>query len=157
MPQKTTDPGERAGVYKHIDDVPNRYRLYHHASAYEGRDIWEEYLDKYFLKHFGTESTMGYVRTAERDWKGFMADQGRHHALPTPEDVEAWCAHLLERMIVPSAYRNYWTKLERFFTWLQTHTEYPHLYHPVRMAAAEYPNAGAIWEEKIGTWEGRDE
>ncbi len=86
-----------------------------------------------------------------------MADRGRHHALATPENVEAWCAALLDRMKPPSAYQNYWTKLERFYTWLHSHTEHPHVYHSFRMAAAGYPNAGAIWEAKIGTWEGRDE
>ena len=44
MSRKTTDAGERAGVYKELDDVPDRYRLYHHARAYEGRDVWDEYL-----------------------------------------------------------------------------------------------------------------
>lgn len=157
MPQKTTDPGERAGVYKHIDDVPDRYRLYQHAAAYEGRDVWSEYLNGYFFENFGTDYTREYTCRAGDDWKEVMADRGRHHALATPKDVEVWCAALSERMNVPSAYRNYWTKLERFYSWLQTHTEHPHVYHPFRMAAVEYPNAGKIWEEKIGTWEGRDE
>ena len=157
MARMTTDPGERAGVYKHLDDVPDRYRLYHHATAYDGRDVWEEYLTDYFFENFGTEYTRKYTRRAGTDWKEFMNDRGRHHALAMPQDVEAWCTALLDRMQIPSLYRNYWTKLERFFTWLHSHTEHPHVYHPFRMAAAEYPNAASVWEEKIGSWEGRDE
>jgi hypothetical protein len=157
MPRITTDPGERAGVYKYIDDVPDRYRLYQHASAYEGRNVWEEYLNEYFFENFGADSTRDYTRRAGNDWKDHTADRGRHHALATPEDVEVWCTALLKRMQVGSAYRNYWTKLERFYSWLHTHTEHPHVYHPFRMAAAEYSSAGAIWERKIDSWEGRDE
>ena len=157
MARMTTDPGERAGVYKRLDDVPDRYRLYHHAAAYQGRDVWEKYLTEEFFENFGTEYTREYTRRAGEDWKEFMAERDRHHVLATPEDVEAWCIWLLERMEVPSLYRNYWPKLERFYTWLHSHTEHPHRYHPFRMAAAEYPNAGAVWEEKIGSWEGRDE
>lgn len=157
MARMTTDPGKRAGVYKHLDDVPDRYRLYHHASAYDGRDVWEEYLTEYFFENFGTDYTRKYTRRAGKDWKKLMSGRGRHHALATPEDVEAWCMALLDRMQIPSLYRNYWTKLERFFTWLHSHTEHPHVYHPFRMAAAEYPNAASVWEEKIGSWEGRDE
>jgi len=157
MSRITTDAGERAGVYKQIDDVPTRYRLYQHAAAYDGRDVWKEYLTDYFFENFDSDYTREVTRRAGDDWKDHMADRGRHHALATPEDVETWCVALLERMQVGSAYRNYWPKLERFYTWLQTHTEHPHVYHPIRMAAAEYPNAGDIWKKKIGSWEGRDE
>jgi len=153
----TTDPGERAGVYKHLNDVPDRYRLYQHAAAYEGRDVWEEYLTEYFFENYGTDYTREYTRRAGNDWKEHMADRGRHHALATPKDVETWCTALVERMKVASAYRNYWPKLEGFYSWLHTHTEHPHVYHPFRMAAAEYPNAGAIWARKVDSWEGRDE
>lgn len=157
MPHMTTEPGARAGVYKCIDDVPDRYRLYQHAASYADRDVWEEYLNKYFFKNYATDYTKEYTRRAGEDWKEHMADRGRHHALATPKDVETWCIALVERMKLASAYRNYWPKLEQFYTWLQTHTEHPHFYHPFRMAAAEYPNARAIWEEKIGSWDGRDE
>lgn len=153
----TTEPGERAGVYKHIDDVPDRYRLYQHATAYEGRDVWEEYLTEDFFEKYDTDYTRKATRRVGDDWKDHMADRGRHHALATPKDVETWCTALFERMKVNSAYRNYWPKLERFYSWLQTHTEHPHVYHPFRMAAAEYSNASTIWERKIGSWEGRDE
>lgn len=157
MSRITTDPGERAGVYKHINDVPDRYRLYHHATAYDGRDVWEEYLTEDFFEKFDSDYTREVTHRAGDDWKGHMEDRGRHHALATPKDVETWCTALFERMQVDSAYRNYWPKLERFYTWLQTHTEHPHVYHPFRMAAAEYPSAGVIWEQKINSWEGRDE
>lgn len=157
MVRKTTDAGRRAGVYKHIDDVPDRYRLYHHAAAYDGRDVWEEFLSEFYFEHFGTDYTKSITRRVGNDWKEHMDSRGRHHALATPGDVDAWCEVLFERMKAPSAYRNYWSKLERFYTWLHFHTEHPHVYHSFRMAASEYPSAGAVWEAKIGSWEGRDE
>lgn len=157
MPRKTTDPGKRAGVYKRLDDVPDRYRLYHHAAAYDGRDLWEEYLTEFFFEQFDSESTKEYTRRAGNHWKEHMNQRGRHHALATPEDAETWCIALLDRMQIGSAYQNYWTKLERFYSWLHTHTEHPHVYHPFRIAAAEYPTAGAIWDVKISKWKGRNE
>jgi len=144
-------------MYKHIDDVPDRHRLYQHAAAYEGRDVWEEYLTEDFFEKFDSDYTRKVTRRAGADWKDHMADRGRHHALATPKDVETWCVTLLERMKTASAYRNYWPKLERFYSWLHTHTEHPHVYHPFRMAAAEYPNASRIWARKIDSWEGRNE
>lgn len=155
--RRPTNPAARAGVYKRLDTVPDRYRLHHHADAYAGRDVWEEYLTGYFFETFDSESTREYTIRAGEKWKDFMTDRGRHHALATPDDVEVWCSGLLDRMTVHSAYQNYWTKLERFYSWLQTHTEHPHVYHPFRMAAIASPSSGAIWEEKIGGWEGRDD
>ncbi|MFB6310160.1 MAG: hypothetical protein ABEH64_03145 [Salinirussus sp.] len=150
--RRPKEPDKRMGVYTRLEDVPDRYRLYHHEAAYAERDVWEEYLTEYFLDTFGTDYTEQYARRAGRDWKEHMTERGRHHALATPEDVDTWCTALVDRMKPRSAYQNYWTKLERFYSWLQTHTDHPHVYHPVLMAAAEYPAAGQIWDIKIGTW-----
>ena len=143
------DPVARMGVYKRFDDVPDRYRLNHHADAYAGRDVWEEFLLTYLLVKYNSETFQQRARRAGRHWSNHMETRGRHHALATPDDVEAWCIELLERLEVTTAYNEYWVCLERFYTWLQWHTDHPHTYQPFLMAAAESDAAQTIWKKKI--------
>lgn len=154
----SADPDDRMGVFKRLADVPDRYRFHHHANAYAGRDVWNEYLTEcLFPEHpDATEKFYQTAETAGQRWKDHMADRGRHHALTTPEDVEAWCETLLERMTVDSVYSLYWVRLEGFYSWLQNHPDHPHVYHPVLMAAATSPGAQNIWERKLNRGNRRD-
>ena len=149
---KATDPEGRMGVYKRLADVPDRYRLHHHADAYEGLEVWAEFMS-YEREEYGYDSYRYEQNSAtcEHRWKEHMADRGRHHALAQPADVETFMSGLLDRMKVETAYQTYWSRLEAFYDWLQWHTEHPHHYHPVLMAAAESEYAALlVWEEKIG-------
>jgi len=147
---KSTDPTDRMGVYKSIGDVPDRRRLSQHAAAYDGRDVWTEFVaaneDRY-----ATEDSRRRVARAGEVWKDHMDERGRHHALATPEDVETWSTALLDEYTVGHAYNGYWVRVEAFYSWLQWHTEHPHVYQPVRMAAADpdAPASRTIWEEKV--------
>lgn len=146
------DPADRLGVFKRLADVPDRYRLYHHAGAYADRDVWAEYVEETEL--YERHSSQTYRNATERaitSWKEHMEDRGRHHALAAPTDVETWCAGLLAERSDQSVYSKYWTRLAEFYDWLRWHTEYPHVYDPILMAAAEFPegSAGTVWDEKI--------
>jgi hypothetical protein len=145
---KTADPHDRMGVYKRIEDVPTRYRLENHASAYEGRDTWSEWAVEATQQYTSERYALWLDRT-RRSWKDHMDERGRHHALATPDDVEAWSEKLLERCKPLSAYQIYYTKLESFYDWLYIHTRHPHVYHPVWMAAAEGEATGKIWDYKM--------
>ena len=147
--RKATNPAKRIGVYKRLGDVPNEHRLERYADTYEDVDVWKEYLNTYLFERYSSERFQQDARLAGRRWRAHMADRGRHHALATPEDVEEWCDRLISTLTLKTAYNTYWVKLERFYTWLQYHTGHPHCYHPVLMAAAAYPAAGEIWNEKI--------
>ena len=147
--RKSPDPRDRMGVYKRLSDVPDRYRLHHHANAYEGRDVWNEFLTEHLFPRFDSDRFKEDARRAGRYWKEHMAERGRHHALATPDDVETWMADLLDRLKLKTAYNSYWVRVERFYYWLQWHTEHPHTHHPVLMAAADGGAAGEVWDEKM--------
>lgn len=143
------DPERRMGVYKTLADVPSRYRLESYAAEYEGRDVWAEFLELDLLNRGESERFRESVERAGRRWKAHMADRERHHALATPSDVDSWASVLLEKMQYKTAYNNYWTRIEAFYSWLQSHTEHPHTYHPPLMAAAGDGAASELWEEKM--------
>lgn len=130
------------GVYKRLDDVPDRYRLHHHASAYESRDVWNEYLTEHLYPDGSVPQAK--ERFGNR-WKDHINERGRHHALATPEDVETYSVSLLDQFAVSTA-SEYWTSIKRFYGWMQEHTEHPHLYHPFLMAADKYEASGEIRE-----------
>lgn len=144
---KASTPTGNMGIYKQINDVPARYRLANFATEYNGRDTWGEYVADRHTNQ--SEYVDKLLRRFERRWKAHMADQGRHHALATPADVEAFCADLVEQNTLSTAYETYWLRLEAFYQWLQTHPDHPHVYHPVLMAAAAHPNAATLWEYRI--------
>lgn len=155
---KPTDPAVRAGVYSRLDDVPDRYRFYHLADAYDGRDVWAEFI-AYEREEQGYDSHRyeQNAATCRRRWTEHMADRGRHRALAQPADVETFMAGLLDRMKPRTAYQTYWSRLEAFYTWLQWHTEHPHRYHPVLMAAAVPDSTAArLWAVKLGRYDRTD-
>jgi hypothetical protein len=149
MPQKSTDPRDRTGVFKRYADVPPEYRLDQHEAEYTDRDVWGEYLTEYLFERYSSERFVSTARRTGRIWKEHMRERGRHHALARPADVETWCMGLCEAYSLKTAYNCYWVRIEDFYEWLVWHRDYPHTYQPVLMAALESPAARAIWEEKI--------
>ena len=146
---KSTDPADRMGVYKSIGDVPERRRLSQHAAAYDGRDVWSEYLHEHLFDRVTGERGRKDARRVGDRWQAHMDDCGRHHALATPDDVEAWSASLLDELTLRTAY-NYWSSVERFYRWMQWHAEFPHLYNPFLMAAAVSGSATRkLWDKKM--------
>lgn len=145
---KTRDPDGRMGVYKRLEDVPDRHRLYHHASAYDGRDVWEEYLTTHLFPDRDPADVPRNKRRFGERWKDHMAARGRHDALATPDDVATWSAALNERY-APITAKHYWTTIERFYWWLMDRADHPHLYQPFLMAAATDEETQRIWQTKI--------
>lgn len=145
---KSKNPENRIGVYKSIDEVPVRYRLKQFSDRYRGEDVWQEFLSRLFEMHSSERFKKGAKRAGRR-WKNHMQNRERHHALATPQDVESWSQVLLEEFGLNTAYNSYWIRIERFYSWLQRHTEHPHVYHPPRMAASNYDASHTIWQEKI--------
>lgn len=154
---KSRHPKDRMGVYKDFKDVPDRYRLSQHSSAYNGRDVWGEFLTNHLFEKYNSKRFKEDARRAGDRWKAHMQERGRHHALATPTDVEAWCEGLVDQYTLRTAYNEYWVRVERFYNWLQWHTEHPHVYHPVLMAAAKYDASQQIWDEKLSRGRRGDE
>lgn len=145
---KTTDPEGYMGVFKRLDDVSDRYRLHHHEDAFEGRDVWADYLAESLFEQVESERFRQHARNVGDEWKEHTVS---HHALATPDEVETWFSDLLSRLKTDTVYGRRFVWLEGFFEWLQNHTEYPHVYHPVWMAAAD-PDAeatGTLWNYKM--------
>jgi|GEM_PF-817979 len=146
-PKKSLNPTDRLGVYKRLDDVSNRYRLYHHEDAYAGEDTWQEFCEEH---EYAQGSYARYEEEVDRagdHWKAHMESRQRHHALATPSDVEAWCVDLLADKTERRSYE-YWLRVNRFFDWLQWHTEHPHVYNPALMATVVGDAARRIWRWK---------
>lgn len=156
MNQRPTDPRSMMGVYRTLADVPDRRRLRQHATAYEGRDVWSEYLAEDVRERVTGEHGRTMARRVGRYWREHMDERGRHHALATPEDVETWSAALLDEYAERTAY-NYWRFVHFFYEYLRWHTDHPHTYTPALMAAAEAPATGEIWKVRNAFWRGGEE
>ena len=142
---KSTVVERRMGVFKSLSDVPSRYRLECYSARFDGQDTLGEWAAENVAKEWrATEVDLLTSR-----WVGHMDCLGRHHALATPKDVDGFIAGLLDEMTIERVHRPYWVELERFYEWLAWHTDYPHCYNPVRMAAAQHPAAGRVWEYKV--------
>lgn len=158
MPHRllSTDVRDRMGIYKRLADVPDKYRLHHHAGAYDGRDVWAEY-ERAKTETFDTKATRDRYEKAGRYLREHMEGEGRHHALADPEHVEAFLVALRDGEIgrqgtkrrLQTVYFEYYQPVEQFYTWLQWHTDHPHVYHPVLMAVAAGGFASEVWERKV--------
>lgn len=145
----SSDPKDRMGVYKSLEDVPAHRRLEGYQDRYEGKNTWNEFLDEHLFPTHpnASEKWRNGARRAGRRWKTHTGD--RHHALARPEHIESFMAVLLGRMEIGTAYLYHWAHLERFYRWLAWSTDHPHTYNPVLMAAADFPVSERIWNHKL--------
>lgn len=149
-PRKPDDPRGRMGVYKSIDDVPDRYRLRNHSAAYKGRDVWATWQAKRTAENTSDRFRQNIDRAGRR-WANHMEDRGRHHALARSEDVDAFFRWIIEDKgwKVDTAYQPYFVQVSTFYEWLQWHTGHPHHYNPVLMAAVNGDVTPDVWQVKI--------
>lgn len=144
------------GVYKDIDSVPTKYRLQNHEPAYTGRDVWADYFEEKTAV-FNGKSTRDRYEKAGRYLQNFMREAGRHHALAAPEHIERYLTGLRDGDIgrrnqsrkLQTVYFEYFQPLEGFYTWLQWHTDHPHVYHPVLMAVVAGGFTRKVWDRKL--------
>jgi len=136
------------GVYKRLEQVPDEFRLRRYCDRYRENDVWQAF-ERAKRDAFDSESFRDTFRKAGRTWKEHMERRGRHHALGTPRDVETWCATLTQDRTLETVYKEYWVRLEAFYSWLQWHTDHPHVYQPVLMAAANHEISRAVWWTKM--------
>lgn len=144
------------GVYKRIDDVPDKYRLRNYEREYEGRDVWNDYYEEKTGK-FDTKATRDRYEKAGRYFGTFMSEVRRHRALATPGQIEAFLVALRDGEVgrhshtrnIQTVYFEYFQPIEEFYTWLQWHADHPHVYHPVLMAVVEGGCALDVWNRKL--------
>ena len=138
------EPAPHSGIYQYLDDVPDRYRLYHHAEAYQDRDVFGEFLEEEVLPNIESEWSRDGAYRQSRRWKEYMADRDRHHALARPLDVDAFAQELLDDKAPRTALR-YWRRLESFYRWLMWRSDHPHVYSPPLIAAVQYDRSATLW------------
>lgn len=155
---RSPNPNKRMGIFKELEEVPERYRFHQYSGSYQGKDTYEEFLDEKLLPQYPDATDKHYrsIHRAGEEWKAHMEEQGRHHALATPKDVEEWVEKLIEDITVGTTYAHYWVRIYGFYSWLQTHPHHPHAYHPVLMAVAKYPNSLEVWNYKMGKSDGNN-
>lgn len=150
VPDRPDDaPGVRdvefwLGVYKTLEEVPDRYRLSNYESEFAGEDTWSEYLATRDDLAESTKKNSWYP-CGDR-FKQYMDEEaGRHHALAKPEDIEGYISHIKDggysikvtERSLNTVYYQHLSPLRTFFGWLVMHVDYPHVYNPVLMAAHE--------------------
>ena len=158
------DPKARMGVFKTLDAVPDRYRLSNYADEFRGEDTWTWYLT---LRHDGTvnqaQGQLGRSRANEiercgRYFKDFMhRERGTHHALATPDDIEAFLSAVKngyknptkQPRSITTVYDTYFAPVNRFYDWLQAWVDFPHRYHPVLIACANSGVARECWNYRM--------
>ncbi|RLM72574.1 hypothetical protein DVK07_06140 [Halorubrum sp. Atlit-26R] len=118
--------------------------------------MWADYFEEKTAV-FNAKSTRDRYEKAGRYLQNFMREAGRHHALAAPEHIERYLTGLRDGDIgrrnqsrkLQTVYFEYFQPLEGFYTWLQWHTEHPHVYHPVLMAVVEGGFTREVWDRKL--------
>lgn len=138
------------GVYRSSDEIPDRYRLRNYEAGFKGEDTWSNYLETRDDLAESTKKNSWYP-CGDR-FKKFMDEEvGRHHALPHPDNIEAYLTHIKDggysvkvtERTTNTVYYQHLSPLKTFFSWLVSHVDYPHIYNPVLLAA----HAGGITRE----------
>src|SRR6056297_3046755 len=117
----SSGPKQRLGVYKTLDDVPQRSLLEDKAGALPHDDPWECYIDS--KQEHGERTQARYARIG-RIWPEHMEEQRRHYALPDPEHVESFFQLYSENKL-DTLYDCYYVQLNGFFKWMMYHVDYP--------------------------------
>lgn len=147
-PRMATIPQHRMGVYKSLDDVPERYRLTNYETEYQNKNPWERYLEEYISPPRNSERKQEQADRSFKKWSDHMQARDVHYALASPDDVEAWAYALTGEYSLRYSVTN-WEQIRRFYSWMLWHTDYPHRYNPFLMAATREGAASEIWWEKI--------
>lgn len=141
---ESADPRKRLGVFKTYSAVPPQYRLGQYEAAFEGRDVWGEWMAAENPDY--SENVMRYTyEPTEALLKEVAAAAGRHHALITPDEVDELFGRVVGEYSEQTILERRFFPLEAFFEWLTFRVEYPHRFNVVWMAAARPGPTAEIW------------
>lgn len=147
-----SSPEQRLGIYKSFSEVPTEHRLSAVERQLEERAIWGEFIQdrqSQLEEGLSDKRRVKYDRCEQR-WIEYIEDEmGRHHATADPRHIENWLGQLLDSRTIGTVYDEYFSTIYLFYAWLWYHTEYPHKYSPVVMAAVEGGTTRRCWEYKI--------
>lgn len=137
------------GIWKSIEDVPDRQRLQQYADVVDADKAWDEFCEEYGQDW--TETTRKYqYGKAWREWTSYCEQHAIHRLCPEPSDVEG---HLVEQRSEAASdstlHQTRFRPLCRLFEYLRYSTEYPHKYNPAIMAVLFGGAAYAAWRDRI--------
>jgi len=151
MNRKPTTAEGHAGIFHSYSDIPARYRLDTYTSHYENEETLTWYLNNIYYPRYApvSDHMERVVERVSKSWMDHMANQGRHPALATPEDVDQWCKSRLESCSAKTCYTTYFQRIYNFYEYLKADYRHPHLYNPLLVAAIEYDTANRIWRFRV--------
>ena len=147
--RKGTKPEQYAGPFQEYATIPERYRLGTYVSHYKDDETWARYRDEVLLEQTDSAYMQDSARTAGASWCEHMDEEGRHHALATPAQVDRWCQNLRDGRNTRTCYEHYYVRIYQFYDYLKTNRKHPHIYNPLLLAAIEYEATREIWMHRI--------
>jgi hypothetical protein len=138
------------GVFKRLEDVPDRYRAERRAPDLDAEEAWDAFKrDKGVYEY--TEHTQKYkYGKAWRQWVEYCDDSGLNPVFASPHDVESFLSAEMEDI---STYKTghdlRFRPLFMWYRWMQWDVDYPHLYNPMVMAVLLGGTTARIWRTRL--------
>jgi hypothetical protein len=137
------------GVFKSIEEVPERYYLANFRSEIDGEVEWNVY-DAEELSGLTFHQRQYVYGKAWREWSSFCEENGVHSALADPQDIEVHLAEQRDSVNkLKTVHDARFRPLFRWYRWMMFHSEYPHRYNPVVMAVLLDGTTYDIWETRF--------
>lgn len=137
------------GVFKTIDDVPDRYRLPNFETDIDALEAWNAF-DAAELTGLSAHSRRYVYGKAWREWRDYCERNEVNPALADPQDIEE---HLAEQRAevgkLKTVHDARFRPLYRWYQWMQFHADYPHRYSPVVMAVLLDGTTHDVWETRL--------
>lgn len=138
------------GVYKRIEDVPDRYYLMNFETDVDADAAWEAFCDDK-LANITNQTREKVYGGAYRRWCEYCDRHDVHPALADPADIEGWLAYEVEShsSTMKAAHDLQFRPIFRWYRWMTFHTEYPHRYQPTIMAVLLGGVTFDIWQTRM--------
>jgi len=137
------------GVFKCIEDVPDRYHLANFAADMDAETAWDAF-DAAELEGKSYQTRRYKYGKAWREWRSYCEACDIHPALPDPQDIEIHLTEQREEMDeLGTVYTNRFRPLYLWFRWMLFHPTYPHRYNPTLMAVLLGGTVYDVWRLRL--------
>lgn len=137
------------GVWKTIEDVPERYRLERYQDVLDPEELWDEFCTEH--GEDWSEATRKYqYGKGWREWTAYCEELDIHPLAPTPQAVEDHLQQQREESASDGTlHQTRFRPINRLFEHLRYHTDVPVRYNPFVMAVLLNGAAHAAWSDRI--------
>lgn len=137
------------GVFKCLNDVPERHYLGNFESDIDAEEAWHEF-DAQELSDLSFHTRRYVYGKGWREWKSYCNENDLHPALADPADVDDHLsAQKAEINTLKTVHDARFRPLFRWYRWMQFRTDYPHKYNPIVMAVLLDGATADIWETRL--------